>query len=261
MGCFEQRFDAFRHLPDERQLVHGYVRSRIRVSRHSHTDGSVGGTVTAGTQANLVYASTFNVGNSKVYLKGINFHVIGSANKGDIRNLKLVVNGTQVGATLPTVNQDGTAYFDASAAPGVLNTGNNNVQVFADVMGSPSYNFQFEVLNGYDVLALDSQYNVPVQPIPTPALVTIQQGQITVTQDATTPSGTSLSKGQASVVLAKFDIYAAGEAVKILYLAVPDCLSGGNDDACRTRSRTLRSLMTRVVRWVQPSTSRVQRRR
>ena len=87
-------------------------------------------------------------------LEGFNFHVIGSANKGDIRNVKLVVNGTQVGATLATVDQDGTAYFDASAAPGVLNTGNNNVQVFADVMGSPSYNFQFEILNGYDVLRL-----------------------------------------------------------------------------------------------------------
>ena len=48
--------------------------------------------------------------------------------------------------------------------------------------------------------------------------MTIQQGQITVTQDSDTPSGTSLSKGQSGVVLAKFDIYAAGEAVKVLYL-------------------------------------------
>jgi hypothetical protein len=183
------------------------------------SSGAVGGTVTAGTQGNLVYASTYNVSNSKVYLEGINFHVVGSANKGDIRNVKLVVNGTQVGATLPTVNQDGTAYFDASAAPGVLNTGNNNVQVFADVMGSPSYTFQFEILNGYDVLALDSQYSIPVKSNSDGGkLVTIQQGQITVTQDSATPSGTSLSKGQSSVALAKFDIYAAGEAVKVLYL-------------------------------------------
>ncbi|MGB7957757.1 MAG: peptidoglycan-binding domain-containing protein [Minisyncoccia bacterium] len=185
----------------------------------SITKGSIGGTVTAGTQGNLIYASTFNVGNSKVWLEGLNFHVIGSANKGDIRNVKLVINGTQVGATLPTVNQDGTAYFNAAAAPGVLNTGNNNVQVFADVMGSPSYNFTFEVLNGYDVLALDSQYNVPVKANSDSGnSVTIQQGQITVTQDPATPSGTSLSKGQAGVVLAKFDIYAAGESVRILYL-------------------------------------------
>ena len=73
--------------------------------------------------------ATSQLHNSKVYLKNINFHVIGSANKGDIRNVKLLVNGTQVGATLATVGADGTAYFDASATPGILNTGSNNVQV------------------------------------------------------------------------------------------------------------------------------------
>jgi hypothetical protein len=191
--------------------------------------GSIGGTVTAGTQSNLVYASTFNVGNSKVYLQGLNFHIIGSANKGDIRNVKLMVNGTQVGATLPTVGQDGTAYFDASATPGVLNTGNNNVQIYADVMGSPSYNFTFEILNGYDVLALDSQYNVPVRANSDSGnLVSIQQGQITTTQDPNTPSGSSISKGQSGMVLAKFDIYAAGEAVKVLYLPFSITFTGNS---------------------------------
>jgi hypothetical protein len=183
---------------------------------------SVGNQVTAGTQGNLVGAWTFTPQNSKVYLDGLNFHVIGSANKGDIRNVKLMVNGTQVGATLATVGADGTAYFNASATPGVLNTGSNNVQVFADIMGSPSYNFQFEILNGYDVNAVDSQYNVPVATysqngMNSATAVTIQQGQITVTQDANTPTG-NIAKGQSSITLAKFDVYAAGEAVKVQYL-------------------------------------------
>ncbi|MDE2021189.1 MAG: peptidoglycan-binding protein, partial [Patescibacteria group bacterium] len=118
------------------------------------TSSSIGTTVTAGTQGNLVGAWNFTGGNSKLWLKGLNFRVIGSANKGDIRNVKLMVNGAQVGATLATVGQDGNAYFDTSATPGVLNTGSNNVQLFADVMGSPSFNFQFEILNSYDVLAV-----------------------------------------------------------------------------------------------------------
>jgi len=84
---------------------------------------------------------------------------------------------------LATVNQDGTAYFDTSATPGVLNTGSNNVQLFADIMGSPSYNFQFEILNGYDVNVVDSQYNVPVSVyganMNSATAVTIQPGQIT----------------------------------------------------------------------------------
>ena len=189
---------------------------------------SIGNQVTAGTQGNLVGAWNFTVNNNKVYLNSLNFHVIGSANKGDIRNVKLMVNGTQVGATLPTVGQDGTAYFDASSAPGVLNTGSNNVQIFADVMGSPSYNFQFEILNAYDVLAVDSQYNVPVPAgANSGTQVSIQQGTITTTQDANTPTG-NIAKGQSQITIAKFDIYAAGEAVKVLNLPFSLTFTGIN---------------------------------
>jgi hypothetical protein len=181
---------------------------------------SIGTLVTAGTQGNVVGAFNFNVGNSKVWLENINFHVVGSANVANLQNVKLLVNGVQVGATLPTVSANGLADFNAMSNPGVLNTGNNNVQVIADVMGSPSYNFQFELLNSYDVLAVDSQYNVPVavqNNAGQGTQVTIQQGQITVNQDANTPTG-NLAKGQSSVTLAKYDIYAAGEAVKVKYL-------------------------------------------
>jgi len=181
---------------------------------------SIGSSVTAGTQGNLVGAFNFTVSNSKVWLKGINFRVIGSANKSDLRNVKLVVNGVQAGTTLTSVDQSGNAFFDASANPGTLNTGTNNVQVFADVVGSPSYNFQFEILNSYDIFAVDSQYNVPITAQSNVGTqVTIQQGQITVTQDASTPTG-NIAKGQSQITLAKFDFYAAGEAVKVKWLGV-----------------------------------------
>jgi hypothetical protein len=189
---------------------------------------SVGNQVTAGTQNNLVGAWNVTVSNNKVYLKSLNFHVIGSAAKGDVRNLKLMVNGTQVGATLASVGSDGTAYFNATTTPGVLNTGSNNVQVFADVMGSPSYNFQFEILNGYDVYAVDSQYNVPVTAgSSSGSIINIQQGTITTTQDANTPTG-NIAKGQSQITIAKFDIYAAGEAVKVKYLPFSLVFSGVN---------------------------------
>ena len=197
----------------------------------SITNNSIGNQVTAGTQNNLVGAWNFNVNNSKVYLNGLNFHIIGSANKGDIRNVKLMVNGTQVGATLATVAQDGTAYFDLSSSSAVLNTGSNNVQVFAAVMGSPSFSFQFEILNGYDVLAIDSQYNVPVSANSNAGTqVNIQQGQTTITQDANTPTG-NIAKGQSSITLAKFDVYAAGETVKILNLPFSLTFTGATTSA------------------------------
>ncbi len=211
---------------------------------------SVGNQVTAGTQGNLVGAWTFTPQNSKVYLDGLNFHVIGSANKGDIRNVKLMVNGTQVGATLVTVGADGTAYFNTSVTPGVLNTGSNNVQVFADIMGSPSYNFQFEILNGYDVNAVDSQYNVPVATysqngMNSATAVTIQQGQITVTQDANTPTG-NIAKGQSSITLAKFDVYAAGEAVKVQYLPFQLVFGGVNSNPNTAADAALLNLVQNI---------------
>jgi len=185
---------------------------------------SIGTLVTAGTQNNIVGAWNFYGSNSLTYLKGIKFTVVGSANNADIRNVKLSVNGTQVGPTLPTVSSNGTAYFDLSATPASLNTGSNNLQVYADVMGSPNKNFQFEILNSYDVYAVDSQYNVPISVtlgtnVNSSSIyqVTIQQGQITVTQDSGTPTG-NIAVGQSGVTLAKFDIYAAGEPVKVKYL-------------------------------------------
>ncbi|MEK7546617.1 MAG: peptidoglycan-binding domain-containing protein [Patescibacteria group bacterium] len=180
---------------------------------------SIGTSLTAGTQNNLVGAFTFTGANSKTYLKNIKFTVIGSANKSDIRNVKLVVNGAQAGPTLASVASDGAAYFDLSASPATVNTGSNNVQVFADVMGSPSFNFQFEVLNSYDVYALDSQYNTAVTAGSNVGTqVSIRQGQITVSQATDTPTG-NIAKGQNGVTLAKYVFYAAGEAVKVKFLS------------------------------------------
>ncbi|MGC9598818.1 MAG: peptidoglycan-binding domain-containing protein [Minisyncoccia bacterium] len=181
---------------------------------------SIATQVTAGTQNNIVGAWTFTGQNSLTYLKGIKFTVIGSANNADIRNVKLNVNGAQVGSALATVGANGVAYFDLSSSPASINTGSNNVQVFADVMGSPSKNFAFEILNSYDVYAVDSQYNVPISVSVVGGAGTqvgIQQGQITVSQDSATPTG-NIAVGQSGVVLAKFDIYAAGEPVKVKFL-------------------------------------------
>lgn len=182
------------------------------------TSSSIGTSVTAGTQNNLVGAWSFNGSNSKTYLKNIKFTVIGSANKGDIRNVKLMVNGTQAGATLASVATDGSAYFDLSSSPATINTGSNNVQLFADVMGSPSFTFQMEILNAYDVYATDSQYNTAVTAgSNTGTQVSITQGTITVSPTSDTPTG-NIAKGQNNVTLAKYSFYAAGESVKVKWL-------------------------------------------
>jgi hypothetical protein len=182
------------------------------------TSSSLGTSVTAGTQQNRVGAWNFSVANSKVWLKGVNFKVIGSANKNDLRNVTLKINGAQVGSTLTSVAADGTAYFDLSGTSATLNTGSNNVEVYADIAGSPSYNFQFEILNSYDVYAVDSQYGVPVSTNSnTGTQISILTGSITVSLATDSPNG-NIAAGQSNVTVAKFTIYAAGEAVKVKWL-------------------------------------------
>ena len=184
------------------------------------SSSSVGSSVYAGTQNVLVSQWSVSVNNSPVKLSSLNFRVIGSANKADIKNVKLFVNGTQVGQTLAQVANDSTAYFDLSGAPAVLNTGSSNIQVYADIMGSPSFNFQFELLNSYDVYAIDSQYNVPVSVTingGNGVVITINQGQLTVALASDTPTS-NVAKGGSGTTLAKFTIYAAGEPVQVKFL-------------------------------------------
>ncbi|HUC31565.1 MAG TPA: peptidoglycan-binding domain-containing protein [Candidatus Paceibacterota bacterium] len=210
------------------------------------TSSSIGTSVTAGTQGNIVGAWTFTVQNSPVWLQNINFHVIGSANVANIQNVKLLVNGVQLGATLPSVPANGQADFSATSTSVELNTGSNNVQVVADIMGSPSDNFQFEILNNYDVLAVDSQYNVPISVANTAGTGTevfIQTGQITLNQDPNTPTG-NIAKGVSGTVLAKYDLYAAGEPVKVQFLDFNIHLTGV---ATTTGATTLSSQLQNIA--------------
>ncbi len=196
--------------------------SNPAIASVSVTSTSVGNSVYAGTPGVLVSQWTVTTNNSPVNLTSINFKVVGSATKTDIRNVKLLVNGTQVGQTLTTVGSDGSAYFDLTSAPARLQTGSSNLQVMADIMGSPSFDFAFELLNSYDVYAVDSQYQVPVSVAINAGAgikVTINQGAITLTAATDTPSG-NIAKGSSGVTLGKFNLYAAGEPVKVKFLDI-----------------------------------------
>ncbi|MEK7115028.1 MAG: peptidoglycan-binding protein [Patescibacteria group bacterium] len=181
---------------------------------------SVGTSVYAGTQNVLVSQWTLTTTNSPVNLSSIAFKVTGSANKTDLKNVKLYLNGSQIGSTLSSVASDGVAYFDLSAVPARVNTGSGNLQVYADIMGSPSYTFKFQLLNTYNVLAIDTQYQTGVAVTINGGAgieITISKGQITVTASTDTPTG-NIAKGGSGTVLGKFTIYAAGEAVKVKFL-------------------------------------------
>lgn len=205
--------------------VNGNVLTATTVSNPSLASltvasASVGTSVYAGTQNVLASQWTLTGNNNAMNLSSVKFLVIGSANKTDLRNVKLYLNGAQIGATLASVTADGVAYFDLSGSPARVPTGSSNLQVYADVMGSPSYTFQFELLNSFDVLSIDTQYGAGVAITingGAGVAVTINQGQVTLTAATDTPTG-NIAQGGSGTTLAKFVIYAAGEAIKVRYL-------------------------------------------
>jgi hypothetical protein len=193
------------------------------------TFNAVGSSVDAGTTGVQVANISANVNNSPVDLKNIKFTVVGTANMSDLRNLKLKVNGTEV-ASLASVASDGSAAFVLST-PARLNTGNSTIELYADVMGSPNRRVTFTILRPYDVSVVDTQYNTGISPsVNTSAAneIAINNGQITVSLATDTPTG-NIPKGASNVTLAKFNIYAAGEPVKVKFLQLRIDANSGSD--------------------------------
>ncbi len=179
------------------------------------TANAVGSTIDAGTQSVLVSSWTANVSNSAVDLKNLQFTFVGSANPGDIRNLRLLVNGTQVG-TLPTASTETT--FSISSIQ--LKTGQSTIQIFADVMGSPNRTFTFSLLQPFKINAVDTQYNAGITASITTTnqtTVTINTGSIVIQTASDSPTN-QIPSGASSVTIAKFTVYAAGEPVKIKFI-------------------------------------------
>jgi len=178
----------------------------------------VGTSVDAGTMSFRAGAVTFNVVNNPVKLQSVRFNVNGSINPGtDLANLKLRVSGQEVSTGVITGNN---VYFDLGSNPRVLPTGNQLMEVYADVLGTPNRSFKMEILRPYDVVLMDTQYNTNISFGTPSGLVTateVRKGTATVTLASDTPTGT-IPLGGSNVTLGKFRVFASGEALRIKFL-------------------------------------------
>lgn len=203
-------------LPVKGNLLTVTAVSNPAIATLSLTQNSVTSSVDAGTNSVLVSSWTANVTNSAVNLKNLQFSLVGSANPGDIRNLRLMVNGTQV-ATLATAANE--TVFSIAGSPIQLKTGQSTIEIFADVAGSPNRNFEFELLQPFKVNAIDTQYGAGISASITgaSASISINTGSVTVQTASDSPSQ-PIPGGASAVTVAKFTIYAAGEPVKVKFL-------------------------------------------
>ena len=178
-----------------------------------------------------VWQDTVNVSTNPVKLQSIRFTNLGSIDSSYVTNLRLYVDGTQVGSALPTLNADRTATFDLSASPVTLSTQGHVIKVLADITGGASRTIQLSVQRSSDAMFVDTQLNQPVTPTlggstfhaVTTNVITINSvsagSGVSVTRDPSSPNQT-VALGASNVNWATFDMLASGEAVKVSDLYV-----------------------------------------
>jgi hypothetical protein len=187
--------------------------------------------------ATVVFEDLLNVGNRAVNLQWIRLRDIGSAEYSAIQNLKLYVDGVQVGQTVSGLDTNGYVTFDMTSAPVSLQTGNRDIKVLADINGGSNRTISFSVYVAADVRATDSQYGANVFPASisnaATGTITIAQGAITIQKATNSPSGNVVNNAS-NVDLGDFTLTASGEAVKIQTInAAVVCSVGGTSTALR----------------------------
>lgn len=177
------------------------------------------------------WQNSVSVGTRAVYLKAMNFRVIGSIVYSDLKNFKLLVDGVQVGSTVATPDANGYVLFDTSATPKKLETGTRVFKVNFDVVGGSNRNFQVSLRHAADASVTDSDFgsnilirgdgsattNTYAEHIT--GLQTVAVGTLTVSRTADSPSGNVVNQGT-GVTLGKFELKALGEKMKVENLRV-----------------------------------------
>jgi hypothetical protein len=192
-----------------------------------------GQTINAGLTNQVLWSVPVSVGQRSVLLKYIAFKQIGSISQSAIQNLKLMIDGTQVGSTASIANSGANTsvvIFDLSGSPVTLNTGGHTLALNGDVVSGTSYTFEFSLQQAADAVFYDTNYgvNVPItfsskasifQLVPGTGLTTISPGTVSVQQDSTF-TATQFVSNASQVVLGSWTMKAYGEDVKVQNLKV-----------------------------------------
>lgn len=172
-----------------------------------------------------VWQDNITVGTRYSWLQAFQARVIGSVYVGDLKNFRLYVDGIQAGSALSQSDANGYLVFDMGS--GVkLETGTRTLKILADVVNGSSRNFTVSVRQASDLFTVDSQYNQPILAtvntgsFPVSAgQQTISSGTLSITKTTDSTSGT-IVKGASGIALARFELKAAGESMKVENLRI-----------------------------------------
>lgn len=186
-----------------------------------------------------VWQDTVSVSTNPVWLKALKLTNLGSIDASAISNLRLYVDGAQVGSALAQIASDRTISFDLSASPLNLSTQSHIVKVLGNITGGASRTFAFSIQRSSDALLVDSQLGQPVTPqVNSGNFTAVTSGTVTINSVGTTgvsvnkdPASPSqdVSVGATSIKLATFDMLASGENTKVndLYVYVTTSIHAG----------------------------------
>ncbi|MFA4917564.1 MAG: hypothetical protein WC560_12960, partial [Syntrophales bacterium] len=183
--------------------------------------------VNAGQTNYLVGQVTAQAGNQPVKINSVRLLNVGSVTPSFLQNIKLMNGGTQVGATIAQLGSDNVLTFDMSSAPLSLSSGQTVVlQIYADITGGVNRTFQFSIQQAADVNATDATYSVGIGATLATALgsfpvyfynATIANGGLVMSRNAASPA-TNVVAGNTNQPLAKLDLLASGDSIKIQQL-------------------------------------------
>ena len=212
--------------------VSGNLMSTAQVSdlgKLTVAHSSYSSTVDPGETGYELWEFKFTCVDQDVEISHLKFTNVGSVDDDDLQNLHVEDSeGNQYGETLAQLT-NGVAEFDLSDNPISLEKGDTNKLYYlkGDVVGGSTRTFKFSFQNMADIRVRDTEYDVYLKPnqadswsvIQAADSTTINSGTLTITRSSDSPSG-NVAKGATNIELARFDLTASGEDIKISSLSV-----------------------------------------
>ena len=173
-----------------------------------------------------VFESSVVISTHAAWLQSLAFENRGSSSDADFRNIRLYVDGVQVGNTVAAFVND-RATFDLGSNPLRLETGTRIVKVLADIIGGSGETYDIQLRRTADVRIVDVELGQPILatdaggsfPVSAASANTVSAASLSVVRSPSSPS-TNISVGATNVKLASFEFRASGENVKIETITV-----------------------------------------
>lgn len=175
-----------------------------------------------------VFRFNAQASDQKVQVSYLKLTLVGTADYDALQNLKLYVDGSQVGSTAALMNSDKTVVFDLSSAPVEFSTGaTKTFALRADVIKGAARNYYFQIQNSADIVAKDLGYGVFIKVnqadvwsiFKAAGTTSINQGSLSIQKSSDSPTG-PLALNATNVEISKFDFKAVGEDIKLTNITI-----------------------------------------